>query len=48
MTCAINAVQGQAWCPGTYHVSVATMGGARRVVTYPPRPFGTASFTVKG
>ncbi len=44
---AIDAVQGQAWCPGTYHVSVATMGGARRVVTYPPRPFGTASFTVK-
>ena len=32
---------------GTYHLSVATTGGARRVVTYPPRPFGTATFTVK-
>lgn len=23
---AVDAVQGQAWCPGTYHVSVSTMG----------------------
>jgi hypothetical protein len=42
----VDAVQGQAWCPGTYHLSVATMGGPRRVVTYPPRPFGTATFRV--
>jgi hypothetical protein len=42
----VDAVQGQAWCPGTYHLSVATIGGPRRVVTYPPRPFGTATFRV--
>lgn len=43
----VDAVDGQSWCPGTYHLSVATMGGERRVVTYPPRPFGTATFKVK-
>ncbi|HET6866338.1 MAG TPA: hypothetical protein VFH80_10455 [Solirubrobacteraceae bacterium] len=42
----VGAVQGQAWCPGTYHVSVSIMGGERRVVTYPARPFGTATFRV--
>ena len=44
----VDAVDGQSWCPGTYHLSVATMGGQRRVVTYPPRPFGTATFKVEG
>jgi hypothetical protein len=36
----VDAVGGQTWCPGTYHLSVAIMNrpGAR--------PFGTAAFTV--
>lgn len=38
---SIDAVQGQGWCPGTYHLSVAVMGRANA------SPFGTATFTVK-
>ena len=37
----VGAVQGQAWCPGTYHLSVSIAG------RQPARPFGTATFTVK-
>jgi hypothetical protein len=37
----VNAVGGQTWCPGTYHLSVTIMG--RRLA----RPFGTTTFTVK-
>jgi hypothetical protein len=37
----VGAVAGQAWCPGTYHLSVAIMG--RREA----RAFGTATFTVR-
>jgi hypothetical protein len=37
---SIDAVQGQVWCPGTYHLSVAVMGRAHA------SPFGTATFTV--
>jgi hypothetical protein len=38
---SIDAVQGQTWCPGTYHLSVAVMGRGNA------SPFGTATFTVK-
>jgi hypothetical protein len=37
----VGAVAGQAWCPGTYRLSVSIMGRAAA------SPFGTASFTVK-
>jgi hypothetical protein len=37
----VGPVVGQAWCPGTYHLSVAIMG--RREA----RAFGTATFTVR-
>jgi hypothetical protein len=43
----VDAVQGQAWCPGTYRLSVTITGGERRVVTFPSSPFGTATFRVK-
>jgi hypothetical protein len=34
---------------GILGLSVATMGNdRRRVVSYPPRPFGTATFKVTG
>lgn len=36
----IDAIQGQAWCPGTYRLSVAVMGRANA------SPFGTATFKV--
>jgi len=35
----VDAVDGQAWCPGSYHLSAAIMGH---------RPFGTATFKVTG
>jgi hypothetical protein len=45
---AIDAVEGADLVPGTYGLSVAVMGSARRrVVTGPERPFGTATFTVR-
>lgn len=45
----VDAVDGQSWCPGTYHLSVTIMESSRRrVVTYPSAPFGTATFRVKG
>lgn len=37
----VDAVDGQAWCPGRYHVSVQITGRGSA------RPFGTATFTVK-
>jgi hypothetical protein len=37
----VDAVDGQTWCPGTYHLS------ATIVNREPARPFGTATFTVK-
>lgn len=45
---SLRAIQGQALCPGTYHVAVSVMdlgrfGGYRRRA----RPFGTATFTVR-
>jgi hypothetical protein len=44
----IQAIAGQAWCPGTYRVSASVMGGAPgRSMTNPARAFGTATFTVK-
>jgi hypothetical protein len=44
----VGAVQGQALCPGTYHVSVSVMGFLRSSgPRYPRRPFGSATFTVR-
>jgi hypothetical protein len=44
----VDAVQGQAWCPGTYHLSVTIMDlGRHGGLKHPARPFGTATFTVK-
>ena len=44
----LDAVAGQTWCPGTYHVSATVMelrrGGSLK---HPARPFGTATFTVR-
>jgi hypothetical protein len=37
----VDAVDGQTWCPGTYHLSATIMNRE------PARPFGTATFTVK-
>jgi hypothetical protein len=44
----LDAVDGQTWCPGTYHVSVTVsdLGRAGRL-THRPHPFGTATFTVR-
>jgi hypothetical protein len=44
---AVDAVAGQAWCPGTYHLSATVMGlGRHGNLKHPARPFGTARFTV--
>jgi hypothetical protein len=44
----LDAVQGQTWCPGTYHVSVTVMDlGRAGSPKYPARPFGTATFVVR-
>jgi hypothetical protein len=45
---SLSAVQGQALCPGTYHVTVAVMDRGRfGNLKQPVRPFGSASFTVR-
>jgi hypothetical protein len=44
----LDAVTGQTWCPGTYHVSVSVMDlGRYGSLKHPAAPFGTATFTVK-
>jgi hypothetical protein len=44
----IDAVSGQTWCPGTYHVSATVMDlGRGGNLKHPGRPFGTATFTVR-
>lgn len=44
----VSGIQGQALCPGTYHVSVSVMDlGASSTRTLRIRPFGSATFTVK-
>jgi hypothetical protein len=44
----LNAVAGQTWCPGTYHVSATVMDlGRGGNLKHPARPFGTATFTVR-
>lgn len=44
----VDAVAGQTWCPGTYHLSVAIMDlGRHGSLKLPARPFGSATFTVK-
>jgi hypothetical protein len=43
----LQAVQGQMWCPGTYHVSVSVMDlGRYGNLKHPAKPFGTATFVV--
>lgn len=45
---AVDAVAGQTWCPGTYHLSVTVMDlGRYGNLKRPARPFGTATFIVK-
>ena len=45
---AVDAVAGQTWCPGTYHLSATIMDlGRYGNLKHPARPFGTATFTVK-
>ena len=44
----MDAVSGQTWCPGTYHVSVTVSDlGRSGNLKHPARPFGTATFTVR-
>jgi hypothetical protein len=43
----LDAVTGQAWCPGSYHISVTVMDlGRYGPLKHPAHPFGTATFTV--
>ncbi len=43
----INAVAGQTWCPGTYHLTATVMDlGRYGQLKHPAKPFGTATFTV--
>jgi hypothetical protein len=45
---SLDAVTGQTWCPGTYHVSVSVMDlGRYGNLKHPAGPFGAATFTVK-
>jgi len=45
---AVDALAGQTWCPGTYHLSATIMDlGRYGNLKRPARPFGTATFTVK-
>jgi hypothetical protein len=41
-----DAVHGQSWCPGTYHLSISVMNTSRHGHKPPPKPFGTATFIV--
>lgn len=44
----LDAVTGQTWCAGTYHVSATVMDlGRGGSLKHPARPFGTATFTVR-
>lgn len=44
----VDAVGGQTWCPGTYHLSATVMDRGRYgELKHPASPFGTATFTVK-
>jgi hypothetical protein len=44
----LDAVHGQSWCRGTYHVSVTVTDlGRAGTLKHPVRPFGTATFTVR-
>ena len=44
----VDAVGGQSWCPGTYHLSATIMDRGRYGgLKHPASPFGTATFTVK-
>jgi hypothetical protein len=44
----LDAVHGQTWCPGTYHVSVTVMDlGRAGNLKHPANPFGTATFVVR-
>ena len=44
----VDAVGGQSWCPGTYHLSATIMDRGRYgELKHPASPFGTATFTVK-
>ncbi len=43
----VDAVSGQTWCPGTYHLSATVMDRGRYgMLQHPAAPFGTATFTV--
>lgn len=43
----VGAIQGQTWCPGTYHLSITMMDlGRYGELKHPAKPFGTATFTV--
>jgi len=47
-TDVVDAVDGQTWCPGTYHLSATVMDlGSRGSLPHPATPFGTATFTVR-
>lgn len=44
----VDAVAGQTWCPGTYHLSATVMDlGRYGSLKRPATPFGTATFTVR-
>jgi hypothetical protein len=44
----LDAVNGQTWCPGTYHVRVSVMDlGRYGNLKDPAAPFGATTFTVK-
>jgi len=44
----VGGVQGEALCPGTYHVAVSVLDlGLAGYIHQPAKPFGTATFTVK-
>lgn len=45
---SLDAVTGQSWCPGTYHVSVRVMDlGRYGNLKHPAAPFGSATFIVR-
>ncbi len=47
-TDVVDAVAGQNWCPGTYHLSATVMDRGRYgQLKHRASPFGTATFTVK-
>ncbi len=44
----VDAVAGQSWCPGTYHLSAAVMDlGRYGALKHPAKPFGAATFVVR-